>query len=1058
MPVKKNVIKKTALAPTVLIAGGAGFIGSNLAETLLLKDARVIVLDNFKTGKKSYVDHLLSNEKFALFDADIGQGLPEEIGSVDYIFHLAGLEPYTYGDSAVNLDTLLTNALGTKNLLDLANKSPAKFLLASSINVYQGIISPVNLDNYFGQSPEESKKYSLNEAKRFAEAVVWEFYKKNNTDVRVVRLPQVYGPKMDPQSCGNLGSLIKDLVEHNGLNVFGDGLDKEYYLYVTDVVSGLIKALFNKGTEAKIFTLTGKEPYTILEIAYILKSIADREVQIDFKSRPKSFEFFDFKSPDTQTLSILKWEQKIPLREGLMKTLQWQGYPVNEHPFKPMQLVAEKEKQQNEVATISVPSVAPVAPNEPVIAISNSPVSAIPATMAVAPAPVSDENTLTSLADIVPQEPVNFKDVEVKELQRLDRPKRRIELPKLHVPHLFSINKQIVFGVGAALFAFLVFFVTIPGILTYTNLKKSMATLESVPQLIGQLDSASTRSATSEAFQDLTSAQNYFSQLKWIFTVAGKHDDYVSYYKLMSSARYFTKSLYSLSKASNPFNALWDTIRPTSDATLSQDQFVQSRLDIEAAKNNLQLAQAEIKNISAESLPESIRAKYIEYNNILTTASTGLTLASSAAEAVPDLVGVAAPKKYLILFQNSNEIRATGGFIGSYALLELDKGKIANLQIDDIYNPDGQIELKNIKIAPPKQIKDFLKEDRLYIRNANWDPDFPKSAQTIQNLYQRVTGVRTDGVIAMDLYFVKNLLKVTGPVFLTAYNEEINADNLYERAQMHSEFNYKNGSDQKKSFLTVLGSKLMEKLFALPKDTLPELFVALTKSMEEKDLAIYLSNNPFATVLNEKGLDGSLHKTDGDYLYVVNSNLGGTKANYYVKNTLNYEVLSMTRDGLLRGRLTLNYNHTGEDSSWPGGPYTDYVRVLTQRGTKLTGAKVVAKDGTEKDIFKDVTIVEDSGYTTYETNFKLEPKDSISVVLEYDLPQQLAITNETSKQYNLYWQKQPGTSEDSALFNFNVPFGLNIANVNQSEAEVTDSDIKLKTILSKDLDINISLN
>src|SRR3989338_7625486 len=111
MPVQKQVIQKTALAPTVLIAGGAGFIGSHLAETLLLKDARVIVLDNFKTGKHNYVDHLLTNPKFALFDVDISKGLPDEIGSVDYVFHLAGLESYIFSKSDVNLDALLTNAL-----------------------------------------------------------------------------------------------------------------------------------------------------------------------------------------------------------------------------------------------------------------------------------------------------------------------------------------------------------------------------------------------------------------------------------------------------------------------------------------------------------------------------------------------------------------------------------------------------------------------------------------------------------------------------------------------------------------------------------------------------------------------------------------------------------------------------------------------------------------------------------------------------------------------------------------------------------------------------------
>ena len=120
MAIKEQVIKKSALSPTVLIAGGAGFIGSHLSQALLQRDARVIVLDNFKTGKDVYISSFLENPKFAVFDTDINEGLPKNIHSVDYIIHLAGVESYLYSRDAVSLDSLLTNALGTKNLLDLA--------------------------------------------------------------------------------------------------------------------------------------------------------------------------------------------------------------------------------------------------------------------------------------------------------------------------------------------------------------------------------------------------------------------------------------------------------------------------------------------------------------------------------------------------------------------------------------------------------------------------------------------------------------------------------------------------------------------------------------------------------------------------------------------------------------------------------------------------------------------------------------------------------------------------------------------------------------------------
>ncbi|MFZ2663834.1 MAG: NAD-dependent epimerase/dehydratase family protein, partial [Patescibacteria group bacterium] len=266
---KKQVITKSALVPTVLISGGAGFIGSHLAEALLENKARVVVLDNFKTGKEIHVKHLLKNPNFALYDVDINEGIPLDIESVDYIFHLAGLEEYLYSKDFINLEALFTNSLGTKNLLDLATKSKAKFLLASTIDVYQGRMSQLDLDEYFGSTKKEENKFSLIEAKRFAEAVVWEYFKKYDLDVRIVRLPEVYGPRMDISSSGFLGSFLKNIIDGSSIEIYGEGTEEKYYLYISDVVSGLVKAQFNPKTKGNIYSLAPDDSVSALEVAYL---------------------------------------------------------------------------------------------------------------------------------------------------------------------------------------------------------------------------------------------------------------------------------------------------------------------------------------------------------------------------------------------------------------------------------------------------------------------------------------------------------------------------------------------------------------------------------------------------------------------------------------------------------------------------------------------------------------------------------------------------------------------------------------------------------------------
>jgi len=990
--IKEQVIKKSALSPTVLIAGGAGFIGSHLSQALLQRDARVIVLDNFKTGKDVYINSLLENPKFAVFDTDINEGLPKNIHSVDYIIHLAGVESYLYTRDAVSLDSLLTSTLGTKNLLDLARKSEAKFLLVSSVDVLQAQPSPIDLDSYFGETLEEEKRYSLSEAKRFAEALVWEYYKNNQTDVRITRLPEVYGPRMNLASTGNLGHLLKNLLENKSLEVYGDGTEKEYYLYISDVVSGLIKSLFNKGTDGKIFTLAPEEPHAVLEIAYLLKSVASGRTQIDFKRKVDGSEnFFSTKVLDRTDLGALKWEPKIDFKQGLTQTLGWFGYETNEHSFKPNKLIQKRkdEKAEQRGALVST-----------LVGAKDTAVERI--------------TQLVSDAEEFVEERL-----EVKTKSK----RKRVSLPKLKFPQ-FSQRAGIIIGISIALFIF----VLLPFIQTGINASFGVSALKKIPQDLSQMDAEKAKNDANSSFQRLHSSQSSLARSRWLFTAVGKQETFSSYAALLSSATHFARGTYYISKAAMPFTQIWETIKPNSSLQLDENAFVNAQANLTEAKNSLQRAQADYKRVNQNALTKNLSAKATEYENILNSLTKHVDDAAVLSSEIPNLFGTKDEmKRYLILFQNSNEIRPTGGFIGSYALVEVQNGKIINLTIDDIYNPDGQIDIQNVKVAPPAVLGKLLNEDRAYLRNSNWNPDFPESAAIIRSLYEQVSGKRIDGVAAVDLYFAENILRVTGPVFLTAFGEEITADNLYERAQLHSEFNYENGSAQKKVFLTIFGGKLLEAIFALPNEKMPDLLREVSKALQEKHLLLTLSGSSFNAVLEENNWDGSLADTDAessDYLYVVNSNVGGTKANYFVQNQMSYTVTSQTRDGLLRGILALNYNHTGKDMAWPGGPYKDYVRVLTQNGTNLTGA-TLAVNGTTTDIFKEMVIDKVQNYNSFETLLELNPQESAQLTLYYDLPAPLSINNQNEK-YNLYWQKQPGTRADQIILRFEPPFGLKV--------------------------------
>jgi nucleoside-diphosphate-sugar epimerase len=1099
---RSQVIKKSALIPTALISGGAGFIGSHIAQALLDKQARVIALDNFSTGKEVHIKHLLSNPNFALYDADINEGIPAEIESVDYVLHLASIEEYLYSREFLNLDSLLTNSLGVKNLLDFSRHAEAKFILASTIDVYQGRMSQLNLNKYFGFTNLEDNKYSLTEAKRFAEALVWQYYNRYGMDVRVARVPEIYGPYMNLESSGSIGSFLKDLIERRDIVVHGDGNDKEYYLYIDDAVNGILKCLFNPNTRGNIYSLVTKEPTSVLEAAYLVKSLADAKLGVLFEGdsiNPKP----PFRIPDTFNLGDLNWESKIGLKEGVVRTLQWFGYSVNNNSFKPAKVFESKGRSVDSIYTatppvstinqnVAVPSIirsqnvpmpkpSPVYnATPPLVAVQpkksqlpnlNGPNSTYVAPQVpYKPVPVYTESTSSLISASAPETSNNsyFNSVsqrsfvpETVSIPRASLFERIIEkLFKRSQGSLYSGSTTSTSGNGlsrsmpvlsflAVLLAAFATFIGYPGYKVYSETQKGIATLNIVRNPRNQLNSDALKTKLTEANASFASARSYLVKVRWLFRVTGKTELYTSTYKLFSSIENFTASGEYLSNAVKPFENLWDVIRPNTDKMLNPGDFESAKYALNNAKNSINLAVVDYKYVNTTQFPQQYRDDIKKYGDTLNNVDYVLNLGSAVVADLPQVLGATSEKKYLIWFQNSNELRPTGGFIGSYGILKFKNGKLQELMIDDIYNPDGQIDVRGIETAAPLPIKELLGESNLHLRNANWNPDFTKSASEFDDLYYKVTGEEIDGYIAIDLTFAKKLLEVSGPMFLAAYDETLDASNLYERTQYHSDFNYQEGSDQKRSFLTVMGGKLLDKIFNTSKERIPDLLGAVESSLNERHLMIYFKNSSLNAFLKNKAWDGSLVDVSGDYLNIVNSNLGGTKSNYYVKNTADYALDSITRDGLLRANLNLTYQHTGESDAWPGGPYTNYLRVLTQNGTKLTSAKLIYSDGSTEDIFDRVLVTTEGKYTSFETTFKLNTGKTLKVALGYDLPASLSITKDT-KNYTLYWQKQAGTTGDAFSFKFAPPFGLV---VDQFSTSLTQNGNSLEAVGKLDTDL-----
>jgi len=312
-------------------------------------------------------------------------------------------------------------------------------------------------------------------------------------------------------------------------------------------------------------------------------------------------------------------------------------------------------------------------------------------------------------------------------------------------------------------------------------------------------------------------------------------------------------------------------------------------------------------------------------------------------------------RDYLVLFQNEMEIRATGGFIGSYGVISFQDGRLLNLEVKDIYGIDGQLKGH---VEPPKQIKEILGEASWYMRDANWQADFTASAEDIKWFFKKEAGRDVDGVIGVNLAVAKEALLVAGEVYVPDFKENVNADNLYDQAEFYSENNFFAGSTQKESFLGLLTKQLFEEIKGLKAEKKLNFLKAMIKSLDENEIQVAVDNKEMAKKMADLGWDGSIY--DGkcaiddclaDYLFLVESNLGVNKANYFLYRNID-QVIDIGNKSVSR-IVRIAYENTAKSKAWPGGDYKNYMRIYLPKDVKISGLSIYDSDNpNSKKIFE----------------------------------------------------------------------------------------------------------
>ncbi len=298
----------------ILVTGGAGFIGSHLIDRLMHQGHEVICLDNFYTGDKRNIQQWLGHFNFELIRHDIVDPIKLE---VDQVYHLAcPASPVHY--QANPIKTIKTNVLGTINMLGLAKRVKARFLLASTSEVYGDPLVHPQSEEYWGNVNCTGIRANYDEGKRVAETLTFDYFRQHNLPIRVARIFNTYGERMQENDGRVVSNFIAQSLRGKSLTVYGDGSQTRSFCHVSDLVEGLMRLMNSECTEP--VNLGNPGEYTILQLATIIQKMVDPTSEVIFNPLP--LDDPRRRQPDiARAMKWLDWQPTVPLAEGLTRTI-----------------------------------------------------------------------------------------------------------------------------------------------------------------------------------------------------------------------------------------------------------------------------------------------------------------------------------------------------------------------------------------------------------------------------------------------------------------------------------------------------------------------------------------------------------------------------------------------------------------------------------------------------------------------------------------------------------------------------------------------------------------
>lgn len=995
----QDLSKIKGQTPISVIVHGGNYISFLLAKTLLEQGSHVVIIDKYTNSSKQYFTELKKTGKVSFIDFKGLKSFYEKIARIDYLYYMLGEKV----ENATDIDSkdFLSETDNLNQSLTCANKYKAKIALITSLRLNRELSNRVN-----NQKDGKTKPYSPLELQRYGENYAAEYVDKTKSNLRIIRLGTVVGKGINEIKDTVLNKLFLDATQRNQIDIEGDGLEIHNIVHESDAIYGILKLTFSDETKGEVISLSNKNDYSTLSIAYKLLELDIEAKAIKFLEQTNTDSVLQDLYVAAPNASQFGWKQNVSLEESIID-----------------QVKAYYEKSDKKWEIDKTNSIGRKSKNE-------------------------------SLSNVTKTGFGKFLATILKPFGGIDKP------GNLFQEISYTKILKTIFFVALSFISIYYLIAPIIGItlgsaLVYTQSK-------TIKESITNLDFNRIEKETIKLSDNISKIENNLNRLYWIFKITGATEEYGNIFQVIQGTKYIGESSQNLVTGLRPLGEyikdFESSIQPSGEEkeTIKEySKYLESIDDnqylLKEGTYKMSLAQNLITTANTKNFPTPIKNIISDYKDLVIQINNVVKPLEQISQFMPSLLGLNERTRYLILLQDNGELRSTGGWISSYAIVAIEDGQIRELFVDDIYNAQAALNLKGYSYRTPNSLVRALQNTSYSFPLVNWDPNLDNTMlSSEQFVYDLGKGNSIDGLITVDMTFIQKLLDKWGGIQVAGESELINSENLY--ANIFETYSGEAPNDVRKStFLTDFFSAVITKIFSSTFVENKDLYTVTSESLNEKHMLFTFKNSMARAYADQNGWDGNLDSKFDSAPIQIDWNWGNNKTNLYIKknHTLNINI---------KDESTIDYTYQvaiqndSTKNEYPQGEYKNYVRVYIPYNATVTGIKGMTNN--KYDIY------EESGYKVIAGWFNIPIKETMTLEIRYRVTKDSNSSifalekNETHYTFDINIYKQPGSKKDSYNLTLTYPETWTLES-NEGLTRI-ENNLNRRFELSSDQSFNIS--